>query len=252
MISNFLSVLETMVLKPLFPVIWNIGFGTEVCVYLCILLAITQIMIDLVTNARETRGFLVIPTKIQLVLEKMYNVVLNILSDNIRSKKGQTYFPIIFYIFFFVALNNEIGLIPYSFSLTSHISMTFAFAMSNFIAINIIAFRKHGLNFFSILLPAGTPILLGFLLVPIELISYVFRPLSLAIRLFANVMSGHALLQVILSFSMILSMSLSIFQFGLLGIIAILIVLETAVSLIQAFVFAILISIYLNDALNLH
>jgi ATP synthase subunit 6 len=247
-----LSVLETMVLKPIFPAAWGISIGTEFCVYFVILLAIIQLAIDLLTDSRIFKGFRIIPLKIQLVLEKIHKIVLDILGDNIHSRKGQTYFPVIFFIFLFVALNNEIGLIPYSFSLTSHISMTFSFAIANFIAINIIGFKKHGVTYFSLLLPSGTPILLALLLVPIELISYIFRPISLSIRLFANIMAGHTLVQVVLSFAMILAMSFSIWQFGVLIIVVILILLETAVSLIQAFVFAILITIYLNDALNLH
>ena len=150
---------------------------------------------------------------------------------------------------------NLIGLVPYSFTLTSHLIVTFALALFMFIGLNIICVRLHGLEFFSLFLPGGTSFLLALLLVPIELISYIFKPISLSIRLFANMMAGHTLLKVIAGFAWSLSGCTGIFF--LLHYIPMLILiplfgLELGVALIQSFVFSILTCIYLNDSINLH
>jgi len=150
---------------------------------------------------------------------------------------------------------NLIGLIPYSFTVTSHFIVTLSLSLSIFIGMNIISVKTHGLNFFSLFFPAGTSILLGFLLVPVELISYIFKPLSLAIRLFCNMMAGHTLLKVFAGFSFSLMSCtgvLFLLQYVPLLILIPLFGLELFVALIQAFVFSLLTCIYLNDALNLH
>jgi len=121
--------------------------------------------------------------------------------DNIGKKKGGFFFPLIFSLFFFILSLNTIGLIPYSFTLTSHLIVTFALSLFLFIGLNIICIQIHGLEFFSLFLPQGTSFFLALLLVPIELISYFFKPISLSIRLFANMMAGHTLLKVIVGFS---------------------------------------------------
>lgn len=184
-----------------------------------------------------------------------YFLILGLVIDNIGIKKGSFFFPLVFSIFMFILGLNMIGLIPYSYTVTSHFIVTFAFSLMLFIGINIITILIHGLNFFSLFLPGGTSITLAFLLVPIELISYVFRPISLSIRLFANMMAGHTLLKVIAGFGLTL-MTMNSFYFILhyvpLLMLVPLFLLEVGVALIQAFVFSILISMYLNDAINLH
>jgi len=148
-----------------------------------------------------------------------------------------------------------IGLIPYSFTITSNFFVTLYLSLSIFIVINIICVRLHKIEFFSLFLPPGTSLALSFLLVPIELISYVFKPISLAIRLFANMMAGHALLAVIAGFAFSLMSITGLLSFASvvpLAVIVVLYVLELAVAFIQTFVFTILICIYINDALNLH
>jgi len=150
---------------------------------------------------------------------------------------------------------NLIGLIPYSFALTGHIVVTFFLSFSIFIGINIFGFRLHGLQMFSNLLPGGTCASLCFLLVLIELISYVFRPISLFIRLFANVMAGHVLLKVILGFVFVLMGTkglLFLFHYLPLFILIPLFILELFVVVIQALVFCLLVCLYINDCLNLH
>jgi ATP synthase subunit 6 len=197
----------------------------------------------------------VIPHRWQVIIEIVYKMVLSMISDNISGKKGPSFFPLIFSIFFFVASLNLIGLVPYSFTLTSHLIVTFALSIAIFLGINIICIRIHGLEFFSLFFPAGTSLMLALLLVPIEIISYVFRPISLGIRLFANMMAGHTLLKVIAGFAWSLmgcTGILFLMHYVPLLILLPLFGLELAVGLIQAFVFSVLTCIYLNDAVNLH
>jgi len=170
-------------------------------------------------------------------------------------EKGNKFFPIIFTIFVFIFSCNLLGMIPYTFTVTSHIIFTFCLGMSIFIGINILGIKKHGLHFFSLFLPPGAPLSLALLLVPIEFVSYMFKPISLGVRLFANLMAGHTLLKVIIGFSwsmLILENFMSYFHIIPLLLIVILFGLELGVALIQAYVFTILTCIYLNDSINLH
>ena len=197
----------------------------------------------------------VIPNRWQIIIGIIYQMILSMISDNISGKKGRLFFPLVFSVFFYVANLNLIGLVPYSFTLTSHLIVTFALAIAIFLGINIICVRIHGLEFFSLFFPAGTSLVLGLLLVPIEVISYVFRPISLGIRLFANMMAGHTLLKVIAGFAWSLmgcTGILFLMHYVPLLILLPLFGLELAVGLIQAFVFSVLTCIYLNDAVNLH
>jgi ATP synthase subunit 6 len=195
-----------------------------------------------------------IPSRLQYFFELIYETILTMVVDSV-GLRAQKYFPFILSIFLFVLIANVIGLVPYSFTITSHLIVTFSLALGTFVGINIICIKEHGFNFFSLFLPAGSSLGLAFLLVPIEFVSYIFRPISLAVRLFANMMAGHTLLKVIAGFSwsMLLGSGLifcaHIFP---LIILVILMGLELAVACIQAYVFTILSCIYLNDALNLH
>lgn len=196
-----------------------------------------------------------IPTNSQVIFEIVYKLIASLIKDNIVTNKKEHFFPIIISIFFFISLLNGIGLIPYSFTLTSHIIITFALSFAIYIGINIICIRKFGLLYFSLFLPSGTSFILALLLVPIELISYLFKPISLSIRLFANMMAGHTLLKVIAGFAADLMYSTGIFF--VIHIIPLIILfplfgLECGVALIQSFVFSILVCIYINDALNFH
>lgn len=206
------------------------------------------------TKAGDNTYFIV-PTRWQAIIEIIYKMILSLVNENIKDKKSQFFFPLVFSIFLLLLSLNLIGLIPYSFTLTSHLIVTLGLSLSIFIGINIICVRLHGINFFSLFLPSGTSVVLAFLLVPIELISYIFKPISLSIRLFANMMAGHTLLKVIAGFAFALMSNVGIFF--LLHYVPLLILiplfgLELGVALIQSFVFSILICIYLNDAINLH
>ena len=190
----------------------------------------------------------IIPNKLQLIAEISYTFVAKMISDTAGSK-AKPYFPFIFSLFMFVLFCNMVGMLPYSFTVTSHIIVTLIMALFIFIAVTIIGFIKHGFKYFSIFVPSGVPAVLLPLITVIEIISYLSRPVSLSVRLFANMMAGHTMLKVFGGFVVSLGilggwLPLS-FSVALTG-------LEILVAFLQAYVFAILTCIYLNDALNLH
>lgn len=203
----------------------------------------------------ETKTLYLIPTRLQSIFEILYLLILSMVNDTISGKKNELFFPLIFTIFFFIAGMNLIGLIPYSYTVTSHFIVTLSLSLTIFIGMNIICIQTYKLEFFSLFLPSGTSLALAFLLVPVELISYIFKPLSLAIRLFCNMMAGHTLLKVFAGFAwslMQLSGALYFLQIVPLLVLIPLYGLELGVALIQAYVFSLLTCIYLNDAINLH
>jgi len=203
----------------------------------------------------STNTLYIKPTRWQSVIELVYLLILSMVQDTIGGKKGEPFFPLIFTIFIFVAGMNLIGLIPYSYTVTSHFIVTLSLSLTIFIGMNIICIRLHKLAFFALFLPAGTSLPLAFLLVPVELISYIFKPLSLAIRLFCNMMAGHTLLKVFAGFAWsLMSLTGALFYLQIIPILILIPLygLELGVALIQAYVFSLLTCIYLNDAVNLH
>jgi ATP synthase subunit 6 len=206
------------------------------------------------TNYLKETLFFVIPNSWQVFIETLYEVVAQLVFDN-TNMKGEQYFPFISMIFVFILFNNLIGLIPYSFTITSHIIITFTLSFSIFIGLNIIAFQKHKANMLSLFIPANTTFVLALILVPIEFVSYIAKPISLGVRLFINLMAGHTLLKVIVGFSwsmLLLENFISVMHIIPLLVLVILMGLELGVALIQAYVFTILTCIYLNDSINLH
>ena len=205
-------------------------------------------------NYLKETSFFFIPNTWQVFVEALYETSAQLLFDNINVE-GEKYFPFISVIFTFVLFSNLIGLVPYSFTTTSHLIVTFTLSLSIFIGLNIICIQKHKFHMLSLFLPANTSFGLALLLVPIELLSYIFKPISLGVRLFANLMAGHTLLKVIVGFSwsmLLLEDFLAVFHIVPLLILVILMGLELGVALIQAYVFTILTCIYLNDVINLH
>ena len=195
-----------------------------------------------------TKKNLLVPSKMQLISEMSYTFVAKMISDTAGSS-AKPFFPFIFTIFMFVLFCNMVGMLPYSFTVTSHIIVTFALAAFIFIGITIIGFIKHGIKYLELFVPKGVPLVLLPLIVIIEIISYLSRPISLSVRLFANMMAGHTMLKVFGGFVI----SLGLLGGWLpLGFSIALIGLEILVAFLQAYVFAILTCIYLNDALNLH
>jgi len=196
----------------------------------------------------STREKKIIPGKIQLVSEILYNFIAKMISDT-AGKKAKPFFPFIFSLFIFILFCNMIGMLPYSFTVTSHIIVTLTFAIFIFVGVTILGFVIHGFKYLKIFVPSGVPIVLLPIISVIEIISYLSRPVSLSVRLFANMMAGHTMLKVfggfVISLGLIggwLPLSFSVALTGL----------EILVAFLQAYVFAILTCIYLNDALNLH
>lgn len=188
-----------------------------------------------------------VPGRWQLLAELSYEFIAKMVSDNI-GKEGKPYFSFIFTIFMFVLFGNFLGMLPYSFTFTSHIAVTLTMALVIFMLVTVIALMKHGMHFFSFFLPAGVPIFLAPLMIAIEVISYFTRPFSLSIRLFANMMAGHTLLKVVGGF---------VFPLGLLGVVPVaglvaITGLEFLIAFLQAYIFTILTCIYINDAIHLH
>nr|WCH57866.1 ATP synthase F0 subunit a [Caulacanthus ustulatus] len=195
-----------------------------------------------------------VPNSWQLVKESIYKITSTMIKDNLGSK-GEFYFPFIFCLHLILLYSNFIGMVPYSFTVTSHIIFTFGLALAIFIGINIIGIQTHGTKFFNLFLPRGVPLAIVPLLITIEFLSYIVKVFTLSIRLFANMTSGHTLLKIIAGFAWtMLSMGgiLAIFHLIPLGLLLALIGLELAIAGLQAYVFTLLTCIYLNDVLNMH
>jgi len=187
--------------------------------------------------------------------ESIYSTIHSIVINQINAKNGQIYFPFIYTLFIFILINNLIGMVPYSFASTSHFVLTFALSFTVVLGATILGFQKHGLEFFSLLVPAGCPLSLLPLLVLIEFISYLARNISLGLRLAANILSGHMLLNILAGFTYNIMTSGIIFFF--LGLIPLAFIiafsgLELGIAFIQAQVFVVLTSSYIKDGLDLH
>ena len=211
---------------------------------LFMILTVSFISLLLILSIRNKR---IIPTRLQSISEIFYEFISNMINDNIGSK-GQKFFSLIFTLFTFILFGNLFGLLPYSFTFTSHIIVTFVLAMFIFLFVTLIGFFVHGFKFFGLFVPKGVPIAMLPLMVPIEIISYLSRPISLSIRLFANMMAGHTMLKVFAGF---------IFSLGVFGIAPLIVdvaltAFEVLVAFLQAYVFTVLTCLYLNDAINLH
>jgi F-type H+-transporting ATPase subunit a len=195
-----------------------------------------------------------IPGRLQAAAELGYEGIMSMCVDTI-GPEGRRFFPLVFTLFFFILLGNLLGVFPYFFTFTSHIMVTLALTLLVFVLVTVVALREHGLHFFSYFLPKGIPVALAPLLVVIEVISYLSRIISLSVRLFANMMAGHVMLEVFGAFIIMLGGLgwLGYLPAALaLGLDTILIGFEILVATLQAYVFAILTCIYLHDAVHLH
>jgi F-type H+-transporting ATPase subunit a len=194
------------------------------------------------------RGRAMVPGRWQSIAELSYEFIAGMLRDNVGSE-GRQYFPFVFTLFMFILFCNLLGMIPYTFTVTSHIIVTFALAMVVFVGVTIIGFARHGLHFLRLFVPSGVPAALLPILVPIEVISYFVRPISLSVRLFANMMAGHTMLKVFAGFVIALGF---LGGWAPLAFIVALTGLEIGIAFLQAYVFTILTCLYLNDAVHLH
>ena len=201
------------------------------------------------TNCLQETSFYIVTNVWQKSLNFISEMVSQIVSDIIYAQNNK-YLPLIFMLFHFILLNNLIGLLPYSFTTTSHIIVTFILSFTIFIGVNLITFQKYGLKSFSLFLPSNTTFFLALLLVPIEFISYLAKPISLGVRLFVNLMAGHSLMKVIVGFSWSMLLLENLTSLGFLLPTAVLILLfglELGVAVIQTYVFIILTCIYIQD-----
>ena len=192
------------------------------------------------------RGAMV-PDRLQSLAELAHEFIVGLIRETI-GPAGRRYFPVIFTLFMFILFGNLLGMVPYSFTFTSQIIVTFAIAIIVFTGVTVLGVVKHGWHSLSFFVPPGSPIWMWPLLIPIEVISYLSRPISLSVRLFANMLAGHTLIKVIAGFVVVLGV------FGILplALVVALTGLELLIAFLQAYVFTILTCLYIKDALELH
>lgn len=215
---------------------------TNVTMWMAIAVVCIVLLLVIGTSKRA-----VVPSRAQSVAESLYGFVYTMVED-VTGKDGIKYFPYIFTLFIFILFSNFLGLLPMSFTTTSHIAVTAVLAMAVFLAITILGFVKNGAGFLSLFWVSSAPLALRPVLAIIEIVSYFVRPVSHSIRLAGNLMAGHAVLKVFAGFAQV---GLLIAPLAILGVVAIY-ALEVLVSAIQAYVFTILTCVYLKDALHPH
>nr|QNT26333.1 ATP synthase subunit 6 [Cladosporium sp.] len=253
--SNIISPLDQFEIRNLIsldaPVLGNLSLSlTNIGLYLTIAGGLVFI-ISLLSNNNNR----VVSNAWSVYQESIYATVHSIVVGQINDKKGQVYFPFMYVLFLFILVNNLIGMVPYSFASTSHFVLTFSLSFTIVLGATILGFSKHGLEFFSLFVPAGCPLGLLPLLVLIEFISYLARNVSLGLRLAANILSGHMLLNILSGFTYNIMTSGFIFFFLGFFPLAFIIAfsgLELGIAFIQAQVFIVLSCSYIKDALDLH
>jgi ATP synthase subunit 6 len=247
--NNFYTPLEQFeisVLQPLGILSWDFSF-TNSSLYL-LMTAATLLAVYVFGVYKAT----LIPTYWQSVTEMVYKFILDMIKQQVGNK-GLQFFPFLFLIFNFILFSNLLGLLPFGFTTTGHIIITFTLALSINLGLIFIGFMHHGIRFLKLFVPSDAPVFLLPLIVVIEVVSYCLRTFSLSIRLFANMMAGHTLLHILCSFIVAFFQS-SLPFLGLLPFVLVLAVigLELGIAFLQAYVFTILVCIYLNDSINLH
>ena len=237
------SPLEQFAIKRLVPL--DIG-GVDVSITnSSVFMAIAVVLITLLVTL-SMRGRSLVPGRWQSMAELSYEFIARMIRDNVGTG-GRQYFPFIFTLFMFILFCNLLGMVPYTFTVTSHIIVTFALAAIVFLGVTVIGFVKHGSHFLKLFVPSGVPFFLLPLLVVIEVLSYLTRPISLSVRLFANMMAGHTMLKVFGGFVVALGV---LGGWAPLAFIVALTGLEIGIAFLQAYVFVILTCIYLNDAMH--
>lgn len=239
------SPLEQFTIKPLIPIFigdTNVSFTNT---SLWMMLAVIGVVVLLSAGGRKMA---LVPGRWQNLAEVMVHWIENTVKET-AGNEGLKYFPAIFTLFMFILFTNLLGMLPYSFTPTSHIIVTFALAAVVFIAITLLAIVKHGpVAFLKSFLPHGTPLWMAPLIYPIELISYLSRPISLSVRLAANMMAGHTLMKVIAGFIFVLGVG----GIAPLALLVAIVGFEIGIAILQAYIFTILTCVYLESALHLH
>lgn len=251
---NFLMIYSPLEQFQILPLISLPFFSFDFSVTNATILSVLSLGSFLFLNSLVGTNPYLVPTRWQYGLESLYTAIGGIVEDNL-GKNGVAYAPFVLILFCFVLVSNVAGLVPYSFTTTSHLVVTLALALTVFGGVNIISIKKHKLHMLSVFLPGGTNLVLALLLVPIEAVSYIFKPISLAVRLFANIIAGHTLLKVIGGFAWAMigggTLLLGLHLVPLI-VLVLLVGLELGVAVIQAYVFTILTCIYLHDGIHLH
>lgn len=227
-------------------------FGMSVSITNSSLFMILSVAVVCFLGLMATRKPTIIPGRLQFIFESLFHFIHEML-QNFVGPKGVKYFPYILTLFLFIYTGNMLGMVPGGFTFTSQLILTFAMAALVFISVTIIGFIQHGVKFLKIFMPDGIPLYVAPLLIPVEIISYFSRPVSLSVRLFANMVAGHVMLKIFASFAVMIAGSA--FLPGVILPIFMNIAItafEFLVAILQAYVFAILTCIYLNDAINLH
>ena len=242
--------MEQFTIKPLVPLHLgglDVSFTNQSLLMVIVVLAASLFLTLAVKPGR------LVPTRGQSMAELSYEFVANMIHSS-TGEDGLKFFPFVFSLFIFVLLANFFGMVPGSFTITSQIAVTFALASLVILAVIVTGFLKHGIGFLKLFVPHA-PLPLLFLLVPIEVISFLTRPISLSVRLFANMLAGHTMLAVFGGFVVALGAAggiLSVLSIAPMLLIVAIMLLELLVAFLQAYVFAILTCIYLNEALHLH
>ncbi|MSP04557.1 MAG: F0F1 ATP synthase subunit A [Acetobacteraceae bacterium] len=237
------------------PVLGSIGAGLQFTQSNAMMVAAGAVTLGLLYFGMRPRAL--VPGRLQAAAEVSYNFIHDMCVEQV-GEEGKRFFPFVFTVFFFVLMGNLLGLIPGMFTFTSHIAVTFGLALIVWALTTVVALKIHGLHFFSYFFPAGVPIVLAPLIVVIEVISYLSRPISLAVRLFVNMVVGHVMFELFASFIVMLALGGAlgivggVIALGPLAINVALVGFELLVCFLQAYVFAILTCIYLHDAVHLH
>ena len=242
--------MEQFSIKPLVPLHighYDVSFTNQSLLMVVVVIA-AAMFLTLAMGAKR-----LVPGRAQSMAELSYEFVANMINTS-AGEDGLRFFPFVFTLFIFVLFCNFFGMVPWSFTVTSQIAVTFTLAALVILTVIVVGFAKHGIGFLKLFVPHA-PLPLLFLLVPIEIISFLTRPISLSVRLFANMLAGHTMLAVFAGFVVLLGSAggvLSILSIAPMFLIVAIMLLELLVAFLQAYVFAILTCIYLNEALHLH
>lgn len=237
-----------LIQHPLFSIGGHEIYFTNQALFMCIVVALASLFLTLTVKKNS-----LVPSRAQSMAEVSYEFVQNMVKSTM-GHEGLKFFPFVFTLFMFILFSNFLGLIPYTFTVTSQIAVTLALACFVILMMVVVGFAKHGFGFLSLFVPKAPPLLLV-LLVPIEVISFLTRPVSLSVRLFANMLGGHTLLAVFGGFVVLLGGAggiLSVISIAPMALIIAIFALEMLVAFLQAYVFSILTCIYMNEALHLH
>lgn len=244
--------IHQFIIKPIVPL--HAG-GIDISFTNSALWMIIGVLVSTITLTLATRKKALVPGRLQAMSEMLYEFIGGMIREN-TGTAGMRYFPLIFTLFMVVLMGNLLGMIPFSFTYTSHIIVTAGLALMIFFIVLLIGIFHHGVRFFSLFVPPGVPFWLFPLIIPIELISFLVRPVTLSVRLFANMMAGHLMLKVFAGFSvaMLLAYGAAGFAAGLVPMAfnVVLISFEMLIALLHAYVFTVLSCIYLKDTVELH